>query len=195
MTLVNRTRALIERLERAKSPQTAIRVREAASSPTPANETASAPELVGANNRLAVRYNIEDARDLNQLVGNTEDGGGIGTTSGGPNLFILDQVVIGTLSAVINPQVVSTALGRFARRHYKFPGASGEPDLDVPNDLPSDTTSGRLIPSTRHSRLAAWLASVVPLARKRIATVWWTWPGRVASVRPATWVCKSGSAL
>ena len=55
MTLVNRTRALIERLERAKSPQTAIRVREAASSPTPANETASAPELVGANNRRAKR--------------------------------------------------------------------------------------------------------------------------------------------
>lgn len=28
--------------------------------------------------RLSVRYNVEDARDLNQLVGNTEDGGALG---------------------------------------------------------------------------------------------------------------------
>jgi len=49
---------------------------------------------ISKNNRLAVRYNVEDARDLNQLVGNTEDGGGIGVPSGGRDLFIRDQSLV-----------------------------------------------------------------------------------------------------
>lgn len=87
------------------------------------------------NNRLAVRYIVEDARDLGELVGNTEDGGGTGTPSGGRNLFIRDQALVGTLSSLIKPNVVNSALIQWSRRHYNFPGATGEPDLSVVNDL------------------------------------------------------------
>jgi outer membrane receptor protein involved in Fe transport len=87
------------------------------------------------NNRLSVRFNIEDARDPNQLVGNTEDGGGIGTPSGGRNLFINDQAVVGTLSSVLKPNLVNTLLVQYARRRYDFPGSTGQPNLDIPNDL------------------------------------------------------------
>lgn len=87
------------------------------------------------NNHLAVRYNVEDARDLNQLVGNTEDGGGIGVPSGGRNLFIRDQALVGTLNTLLKPELVNTVLAQYARRHYNFPGATGQPDLSIPNDL------------------------------------------------------------
>ncbi len=83
------------------------------------------------NNRLGVFYNVEDARDLNELVGNTEDGGGIGTPSGGRNLFIRDQSLVGTLNSLLKPELVNTALAQYARRHYNFPGATGQPDLDI----------------------------------------------------------------
>jgi hypothetical protein len=85
-------------------------------------------QLTGKH-RLSVRYNIEDARDPNQLVGNTEDGGGIGTPSGGRDLFINDQAVVGTLNSLLKPNVVNTLLVQFARRQYNFPGATGEPNL------------------------------------------------------------------
>jgi outer membrane receptor protein involved in Fe transport len=87
------------------------------------------------SNRLTVRYNVEDARDLNQLVGNTEDGGGIGVPSGGRDLFIRDQSLVGTLNTLLKPELVNTVLAQYARRHYNFPGATGQPDLSVPNDL------------------------------------------------------------
>ena len=87
------------------------------------------------NNRLAVRYIVEDARDLGELIGNTEDGGGIGTPSGGRNLFIRDQSLVGTLTSLLKPNLVNSALFQYARRHYNFPGATGEPDLSVVNDL------------------------------------------------------------
>ena len=87
------------------------------------------------NSRTALRYNVEDARDLNQLVGNTEDGGGIGTSSGGRNLFIRDQSVVGTLDTALRPNLINTALVQYSRRHYNFPGVTGQPDLDIPNDL------------------------------------------------------------
>ncbi|HKV38757.1 MAG TPA: TonB-dependent receptor [Blastocatellia bacterium] len=90
---------------------------------------------VNANNRVAVRYNIENANDPNQLVGNTEDGGGIGAPSGGRNLAIRDQSLVGTVSSLLSPNLVNTALVQYARRHYDFPGVTGQPDLDVPNDL------------------------------------------------------------
>lgn len=86
-------------------------------------------------NRFAARYNIEDARDLNQLVGNTEDGGGIGTPSGGRDLSISDQAVVGTLNSLVRPDLVNTLLLQWARRRYDFPGSTGEPNLDLPNDL------------------------------------------------------------
>jgi hypothetical protein len=86
-------------------------------------------------NRLAVRYNIEDARDPNQLVGNTEDGGGIGVPSGGRNLYINDQSVVATINSLLRDNLVNTVLVQYARRHYDFPGATGQPNLDIPNDL------------------------------------------------------------
>jgi outer membrane receptor protein involved in Fe transport len=88
-----------------------------------------------ANNNFALRYNIEDARDLGELIGETEDGGGIGTPSGARNLFVRDQALVGTLNSVLKPNLINTVLVQYARRHYNFPGATGEPDLDVVNDL------------------------------------------------------------
>jgi outer membrane receptor protein involved in Fe transport len=90
---------------------------------------------INNNNRFALRYSVEDARDLGELIGNTEDGGGIGTPSGARNLFIRDQALVGTLNSVLRPNLVNTVLGQYARRHYNFPGATGEPDLSVVNDL------------------------------------------------------------
>jgi hypothetical protein len=85
--------------------------------------------------RLSVRYNIEDARDLNVLVGNTLDGGGIGAPSSGHNAFIRDQSLVGTLSSQLKPNLVNTFLAQYARRHYDFPGVTGQPNLDIPNTL------------------------------------------------------------
>jgi outer membrane receptor protein involved in Fe transport len=90
---------------------------------------------ITTNNRLAIRYNVEDARDLGELIGNTLDGGGIGTPSGGRNLFIRDQSLVGTLNSLLKPSLVNSVLLQYARRHYNFPGATGEPDLSIVNDL------------------------------------------------------------
>jgi hypothetical protein len=85
--------------------------------------------------RLTVRYNILDARDLNVLVGNTLDGGGIGAPSSGHNLFLRDQAVVATLSSQLKPNFINTFLFQFARRTYDFPGVTGQPNLDIPNTL------------------------------------------------------------
>jgi outer membrane receptor protein involved in Fe transport len=90
---------------------------------------------INNNNRFALRYVVEDARDLGELIGNTEDGGGIGTPSGARNLFIRDQSVVGTLNSVLRSNLVNTVLGQYSRRHYNFPGATGEPDMSVVNNL------------------------------------------------------------
>lgn len=90
---------------------------------------------INDNNRLAIRYNVEDARDTGELIGNTEDGGGIGTPSGARDLFIRDQSLVGTVNTVFKPNLVNSVLMQYARRHYNFPGATGEPDLSVVNDL------------------------------------------------------------
>ena len=87
------------------------------------------------NNRLAIRYNVEDIRALNELVGSTLDGGGIGVPSGGRNLYVRDQAVVATLNTVLSNNVVNTALGQYARRHYNFYGATGQPDFSILNDL------------------------------------------------------------
>jgi hypothetical protein len=91
-----------------------------------------------------LRYNVEDARDGNELVGNTEDGGGLAVPSGGRNLFIRDQSLVGTLNSVLKPSLVNTALVQYARRHYNFPGATGQPNLDLPNDLEMGHNFGTL---------------------------------------------------
>jgi len=90
---------------------------------------------LSARHQLSVRYNIEDARDLNQLVGATLDGGGIGAPSSGHNVYLNDQSVSGTLTSQMGNNMVNTALGQYARRHYNFPGVTGEPNLDIPNEL------------------------------------------------------------
>src|SRR5205809_1689775 len=90
---------------------------------------------LSAHNQLSVRYNIEDGRDLNQLVGSTLDGGGIGAPSSGHNVFVRDQSLAGTVTTQIGSNLVNTVLGQYARRHYTFPGVTGEPNLDIPNEL------------------------------------------------------------
>lgn len=90
---------------------------------------------ITTNNRLAIRYNVEDIRALNELVGNTLDGGGIGVPSGGRNLFVRDQAIVGTVNTVLSSNVVNTVLAQYARRHYQFYGATGQPDFSVLNDL------------------------------------------------------------
>ena len=87
------------------------------------------------NNRLAIRYNAEDIRALNELVGNTLDGGGVGVPSGGRNLFVRDQAIVATVNSVLSPNLVNTVLAQFARRHYQFYGATGQPDFSILNDL------------------------------------------------------------
>jgi len=87
------------------------------------------------NNRLAFRYNVEDTRALGELVGNTLDGGGIGVPSGGRDLFIRDQSVVATVNSLLKPNLVNTVLVQYARRHYNFPGATGQPDFSILNDL------------------------------------------------------------
>lgn len=90
---------------------------------------------INTNNRLSLRYNIEDGRSLNVLVGDTLDGGGIGAPSSGHNNYLRDQSLVGTLSTQLSPSIVNTALGQYARRHSTFPGVTGQPNLDLPNSL------------------------------------------------------------
>lgn len=85
--------------------------------------------------RLSIRYNAEDARDSGELVGQTLDGGGIGVPSGGRDLFIRDQSLVGTLDSTLTPTLVNTFLAQYARRHYNFPGMTGQPDFSILNDL------------------------------------------------------------
>jgi hypothetical protein len=87
------------------------------------------------NNRLAIHYGIVDARDLNVLVGDTLDGGGIGAPSSGHNTFLRDQTLAGSVNSLLKPDLVNTVLVQYARRHYNFPGVTGQPNLDIPNTL------------------------------------------------------------
>ncbi|MBZ5665307.1 MAG: TonB-dependent receptor [Acidobacteriia bacterium] len=87
------------------------------------------------NNHLSIHYGAFDARNLNLLVGDTLDGGGIGAPSSGHNNFIRDQSLVGTLSTVLKPEVVNTFLVQYARRHSAFPAVTGQPNLDIPNTL------------------------------------------------------------
>ena len=87
------------------------------------------------NNRLAVRYNVEDVRATGELVGQSLDDGGIAVPSAGRDLYTRDQSVVATVNSVLSPDVVNTVVAQYARRHYNFPGATGQPDLDLANDL------------------------------------------------------------
>ncbi len=90
---------------------------------------------LNANNRLAIRYNVEDVRATGELVGQSLDDGGIAVPSAARDLYTRDQSVVATVNSVLSPNVVNTVVGQFARRHYNFPGATGQPDLDLANDL------------------------------------------------------------
>ena len=85
--------------------------------------------------RLSVRYSIQNATNLNMLVGETLDGGGIGAPSSGRNGLLRDQALVGTWNSQFTPTLVNSVLGQWARRNYGFPGVTGEPNLDVPNLL------------------------------------------------------------
>ncbi|MGC2333081.1 MAG: TonB-dependent receptor [Candidatus Acidiferrales bacterium] len=87
------------------------------------------------NNRLAVRYNVEDVRATGELVGQSLDDGGIAVPSAGRDLYTRDQSVVATINSVLSPNVVNTVVAQYARRHYNFPGMTGQPDLDLANDL------------------------------------------------------------
>ena len=88
-----------------------------------------------SKHHLSLEYNMEDTRALGELVGNTLDGGGVGTPSGGRDLFVRDQSLVATLNSVLTPSVVNTFLAQWSRRHYNFIGATGQPDFSVLNDL------------------------------------------------------------
>ncbi len=59
---------------------------------------------INKDNRLTLRYNIEDARNLNVLMGDTLDGGGIGAPSSAHNNFLRDQALVGTLSSQLKSE-------------------------------------------------------------------------------------------
>jgi hypothetical protein len=92
-------------------------------------------DQINTNTRLTIRYDIEDGRDLNQLVGSTLDGGGIGAPSSGHDVFLRDQSLVGTVATTLRPDLVNSVLVQWARRHYNFPGVTGQPNLDIPNTL------------------------------------------------------------
>jgi hypothetical protein len=90
---------------------------------------------VGANQWLSIRYNAEDGRDSNLLVGNTLDGGGIAAPSSGHDAQFRDQSLTGSFTSVLTPSLTNAVLFQYARRNYDFPGATGQPNLDIPNLL------------------------------------------------------------
>lgn len=92
-------------------------------------------EQIHGNNHLGIRYNVGDIRADGELVGQTLDGGGIGVPSGGRNLLVRDQSLFGTLDSTLKPNLINSVLVQWARRHYNFPGATGQPDFSITNDL------------------------------------------------------------
>src|SRR5437899_5269493 len=69
-------------------------------------------------NRLSARYSIQDATNLNMLVGETLDGGGIGAPSSGRNGSLRDQDLVGTLTTTLSENKVNSVLFQWARRNY-----------------------------------------------------------------------------
>ena len=92
-------------------------------------------QQVNTNNRVAIRYNVEDVRAYGELVGDPLDDGGIAVPSAGRDLFTRDQSVVATWTDLLSPDIANSFLAQYARRHYFFPGATGQPDLDLANDL------------------------------------------------------------
>jgi len=92
-------------------------------------------EQLSTNNRLTIHYGVIDTRDLNVLVGDTLDGGGIGAPSDGHNTYLRDQSLVGSINSLLKSNLVNTFLVQYARREYNFPAVTGQPNLDLPNEL------------------------------------------------------------
>ena len=90
---------------------------------------------IGDKHHVGIRYNVEDTRGQGLLVGQTLDGNGIGTPSGGRDLFVRDQSLFGSLDSTLRPNLINTVLVQYARRHFNFPGMTGQPDFSLLNDL------------------------------------------------------------
>ncbi len=90
---------------------------------------------LNAKNRLSLRYSIEGSTQLNMLVGETLDGGGIGAPSSGRDGLLRDQALVGNWTSTVKSSLVNSTLVQWARRNYGFPGVTGQPNLDVPNLL------------------------------------------------------------
>ncbi|HEY6349831.1 MAG TPA: TonB-dependent receptor [Candidatus Angelobacter sp.] len=90
---------------------------------------------INDKNRISARYSIQKATDLNMLVGQTLDGGGIGAPSSGRNGILRDQSIVGTWTSTLNANQVNDMLLQWAQRNYGFPGVTGQPNLDIPNIL------------------------------------------------------------
>jgi outer membrane receptor protein involved in Fe transport len=86
-------------------------------------------------NRLSGRYSIQRATNLNMLVGQTLDGGGIGAPSSGRNGLLRDETVVGTWTSQLSTTHINDMLVQWAQRNYGFPGTTGQPNLDIPNLL------------------------------------------------------------
>jgi hypothetical protein len=91
--------------------------------------------VINDKNHLTARYSIQDGTDLNMLVGETLDGGGIGAPSSGRNGNLRDQTIVGTWVSQLNDTHVNDMLLQWSQRNYGFPGVTGQPNLDVPNTL------------------------------------------------------------
>jgi len=86
-------------------------------------------------NRVSARYSIQKGTDLNMLVGETLDGGGVGAPSSGRNGLLRDQALVGTWSSQLSTNTLNDVLLQWAQRNYGFPGVTGQPNLDIPNLL------------------------------------------------------------
>src|SRR5258708_7832486 len=84
------------------------------------NGFAKLDHQLNEKNRLSVRYSIQDATNLNMLVGETLDGGGIGAPSSGRNGSLRDQDLVGTLTTTVSENKVNSLLLQWARRNYGF---------------------------------------------------------------------------
>ncbi|HET9790095.1 MAG TPA: carboxypeptidase regulatory-like domain-containing protein [Candidatus Angelobacter sp.] len=91
--------------------------------------------IINDKNRIAARYSIQDGTDLNMLVGETLDGGGIGAPSSGRNGLLRDQTLVGTWTSQLTETRINDMLLQWSQRNYGFPGVTGQPNLDVPNTL------------------------------------------------------------
>jgi outer membrane receptor protein involved in Fe transport len=90
---------------------------------------------INKDNQLALRYLFVDSRNPNLLVGDTLDGGGVGAPSSGRNGTLRDQSFVASLTSQLSPTLVNVGLVQWAKRRYGFTGATGEPNIDIPNLL------------------------------------------------------------